>query len=158
MPWNYTLGAAAWRVTRVDGCNLAIGLGCPCWRGYCLFDLEADPAERNDVSERLPHVVKRMLKRLTEASAGGTQGAHLCHAAAEAAKRGLADVLARRRAYLPYVNESSATVWHDDRAARSCYNPCPLRVIEPKPAAHGRAFEAGIPAWCASLDGATPAK
>lgn len=162
MPWDWKgLGTAAWRATRKDGCTLSNGIGCPCWRGYCLFDLEADPGERTDLSARLPHVVKRLRARLEQASLRGTQGAHLCHAAGDAAKQGLAAVLKLQGAYLPYVNESTTSAWRDDRTERSCYNPCPLRVVEPQ--GPGRtsgsvtAFGKGVPAWCATLDAATPA-
>ena len=154
MPWDFKgLGTNAWHAPRKDGCNLFTGVGCPCWRGNCLFDVEADPGERVDLSSRLPHVVKQLLTRLTEASTTGTQGAHLCHTHAEADKRALAKVLKAKRAFLPFANASSA-VWHDDRGARSCYNPCPLRVE------HER-LETGVqsglpPAWCTTLDAAQP--
>ena len=157
MPWDYKrFGTAVWRETRKDGCNLATGIGCPCWRGYCLFDLDADPGERIDLSTRLPHVTRRLLARLEEASSSGTQGVHLCHGVAASAKRALSEVLARHHAYLPFVAEGAATAWHDDRDARSCYNPCPLQVALHDAQHSWQSRERSIPAWCATLDRAVP--
>lgn len=155
MPWDFqTLGAAAWHAPRMDGCNLFTGHGCPCWRRHCLFDLESDPGETTDLGKRLPHVVRRLLARLADAGTTGTQGAHLCRAATEVDDRAFAAVRSAHRALLPYANASSS-IWRDDRAARSCYTPCPLRV-ENEHLATG--VHLGLPpAWCEKSDAARPA-
>ena len=111
MPWDYQrFGKAAWKETRRDGCNLATGIGCPCWRGRCLYDLEADPGERVDLSMRLPDVARRLMRRLVEASASGTQAAHLCHAAADADRKAFTATITQR--------EGLSAVCGDERLER----------------------------------------
>ena len=75
------------------------------------------------------------MRRLVEASASGTQAAHLCHAAADADRKAFTAMITQQKAFLPYVETS---VWSDDRNAQSCYNACgwPASKVE------------GVPRWC----------
>ena len=141
-PWNWTAhGKNVWRRTRSDGCNLESGVGCPCWHGYCLFDLASDPAERFDISEQLPAVVARLKMRLAAAAETATQGAHLCWPADALDKKALAKRLEQSRAHLPYAQEESSP-WQNDLTAYSCYNPCPF------PAKNHTAPSARLPSNC----------
>lgn len=110
-----------------DGCDLSTGENCPCFRGYCLFNIEADPNERNDLSHAMPDVVKQLIARLAEVSQTGTQGSHLCTDAASADAAALGEELKKTKAYLPYVELGSDALagapWKNDMTAPSCYNP-----------------------------------
>lgn len=60
------------------------GTNCPCYHGYCLFDVEVDPNKRHDLRQSMPGMVQQLLARPTEVSKTGTQGAHLCRNASVA--------------------------------------------------------------------------
>ena len=105
---------------RGDGCKIVSGERCPCWRSLCLFDLEADPGERHDLSRALPAVRSRLLTVLQAESSRGAQGSHLTKAAAAADALALGHTLRAKRAYLPFGN---ASVWLNNASAASCYNP-----------------------------------
>ena len=96
------------------------GDDCPCWRSACLFDLEADPGERTDLSRTLPAVTRRLLHALRGESSGGTQGSHLPKGRAAADTLALERMLQVKHAFLPFANFSG---WHNDASAPSCYNP-----------------------------------
>ena len=49
-----------------DSCDDVTGVGCPCWHGYCLFDVQHDRAEHHEISAANPAIVQRLLKRLME--------------------------------------------------------------------------------------------
>ena len=54
-----------------------------------MFDVEADPNKRHDLSQSMPGMVQQLLARPTEVSKTGTQGAHLCrNASTEVSKTG----------------------------------------------------------------------
>jgi arylsulfatase I/J len=106
-------GRIASSMPRLDGCHILSGEGCQCWRGACLFNVEADPGEEHDESAVRPQIVSLLLKRLAKVSAtAAIQRAALCGSARRA------DELARRRAvqhdhaYLPYSSE--ALPWRND--------------------------------------------
>ena len=44
--------------------SIPLGVGCPCWHGYCLFNVQTDRAERHEISATNPKIVKSLLKRL----------------------------------------------------------------------------------------------
>ena len=113
-------GGDAHKQPRGDGCRILSGDDCPCWRSACLFDLEADPGERTDLSRTLPAVTRRLLHALRGESSGGTQGSHLPKGRAAADTLALERMLHVKHAFLPFANFSG---WHNDASAPSCYNP-----------------------------------
>ena len=108
-----------------DSCDDVTGAGCPCWHGYCLFDVQHDRAERHELSASKPELVQSMLRRLMEVSKTGTQGAYLCEDQAAVDSARLREELNRTGAYLPYVDSSGndSFPWMNDMTAPVCYNP-----------------------------------
>ena len=108
-----------------DSCDDVTGVGCPCWHGYCLFNVQADRAERHEISAANPEIVQSLLKRLMQVSETGTQGAYMCTEEAAADGKALHEELNRTGAFLPYIDSQSnlSFPWLNDLEAPVCYNP-----------------------------------
>lgn len=112
-------GRRALAMPRADGCHILTGVGCPCWHGLCLFDLESDRSEQRDRSRTRPEIVRQLLRMLAAASAAATsERAALCGwRARRLDQAALRSSLVHERAYVPYANES---VWVNNRNASAC--------------------------------------
>lgn len=108
-----------------DACDDVTGVGCPCWHGYCLFNVQTDRAERHEISATNPEIVKSLLKRLMQVSETGTQGAYMCAEEAAADGKALHEELNRTGAFLPYIDSQGnlSFPWLNDLTAPVCYNP-----------------------------------
>ncbi|KAL1518597.1 hypothetical protein AB1Y20_002885 [Prymnesium parvum] len=106
-------------MARSDGCRLADGARCRCWRAACLFDVVADPSEAVELSGARPRLAALLARRLAEASLSASQGAAACAAARAADAAAARRMYAEGGAHLPFAAEAA---WRDEREAPSCYN------------------------------------
>ena len=114
-------GQNASAIPRLDGCHIFTGEGCPCWRGVCLYDVEADPGEQHEQSAQRPELVTVLLKRFEAVSAVAAERAALCGKTRTEDEHARRVAVRREHAYLPYASEQRP--WLNDKNsqdARAC--------------------------------------